>query len=252
MQTVFSKSEGIMGKLLFGEKTEFTKEEFDEKGHIKASGLLHHFERIASDHADALGYGSDVLIKKNWIWVLSKVKYTMHGNIREGETYDIFTYPIPDRGTLYPRGYYITGEDGKLAAAAMSQWCIVNFRTRKLEKTALKMDGEYIDPPAFQEKIEKIRCRDMTEAGVYVAEAEDIDINRHVNNSRYADIVSHITGRNDYKSFTINFHKETFPGDKICLFRGDVKDPAAGCGAGIVVDGRLEDGTDVFRAKVIY
>ena len=47
----------------------FTDTDFDEKGNIRASSLMFHFQEIAAEHADQLGIGYDELIKDNMIWV---------------------------------------------------------------------------------------------------------------------------------------------------------------------------------------
>ena len=232
--------------LLLKEKSAFKNKDFDENGNVRASALLRHFEQIATDHAEMMGIGHDDLIKENRIWVLSKLRFRMHGRIREGELYDIATYPSTGRGAAYPRGYYICDEDENLIVSAMSQWCVVDFETRKLVRSALEFSGEYIDIPAFEEKIEKIKYKEPQSAGVHIVTEEDLDINCHVNNCRYADMTSDVLGRNDYQSFTINFLRETVVGDRIDLLTERAED-----GSDIVV-GMLEDKSVVFQAKVTY
>ena len=105
--------------LLLKEKTAFRNKDFYENGNVRASALLRHFEQIATDHAELMGIGHDDLMKKNWIWVLSKLRFRMHGKIRAGELYDIATYPSMGRGAAYPRGYYICDEDENLIVSAM-------------------------------------------------------------------------------------------------------------------------------------
>lgn len=232
--------------LLLKEKTAFKNDDFDESGNVRASALLRHFEQIATDHAEMMGIGHDDLMKKNWIWVLSKLRFSMHGTIRAGELYDIATYPSTGRGAAYPRGYYICDEDENMIVSAMSQWCVVNFETRRLERSSLELSGEYMETPDFEEKIEKIKYRDPQPAGLHIVTEADLDINCHVNNSRYADMTSEVLGRNDYQSFTINFLKETVVGDRIGLLRERAED------GGDIVVGMLEDESVVFQAKVTY
>ena len=232
--------------LLLKEKSAFKNKDFDESGNVRASALLRHFEQIATDHAEMMGIGHDDLIKENRIWVLSKLRFRMHGRIRAGELYDIATYPSTGRGAAYPRGYYICDEDENLIVSAMSQWCVVDFETRKLVRSALEFSGEYIDIPAVEEKIEKIKYKEPQSAGVHIVTEEDLDINCHVNNCRYADMTSDVLGRNDYQSFTINFLRETVIGDRIDLLTERAED------GGDIVVGMLEDKSVVFQAKVTY
>lgn len=221
----------------------FTDTDFDEKGNIRASSLMFHFQEIAAEHADQLGIGYDELIKDNMIWVMSKLKFKVFGKPAAGRDYELSTYPRPRKGVTYYRDYYLREADGTLTAAGLSHWCVINFATRKIERTSLEFDGEYIDHVVFDEGIEKIKPCEPAAAGVHVVTAEDLDINEHTNNCRYADIVSELLGNSAIRSFNISFVQESRLGDRILLMREDTDE-------GSIVTGKLEDGRKVFQAEV--
>lgn len=223
----------------------FTIEDFDESGALKASALLHAFQEIASDHADALGVGYDELIKNDWIWVLSKVKYEIYDIIEPGVEYRLSTYPRPKKGAAFPRDFYLKDEDGNTAAAGTSMWCVMNFKTRRLERSGVDFEGECIDHAPFAGGIEKIKSNDQTavKAGSHRVTEADLDVNRHVNNGRYADMAGDVLGSGGFSRLVMNFSKEAVLGDEILLYREEQE-------SGIVVTGKLEDGTTIFQALV--
>lgn len=172
-----------------------------------------------------------------------RLKCRLYHKIEAGRQYILSTCPRPKRGLTFFRDYYLSDEQGEPVAAGMSHWCIINFKTRRLEKTDIDFDGEYIDHPAFEEGIEKIKAAEPVLAGRHTVTEEDLDINKHVNNCRYADIMNEVQGRNDYEAFIMNFSKEATLGDEILLYTEAQADET-------IVVGKLEDGTVIFQAKV--
>lgn len=225
------------------EKISFNEGDLNSEGNVKPSSIMHHFQEIAEHHADLLGCGHDELIANDWIWVLSKLKFKLYQRLVPGQEYELLTYPRPKRGLTFFRDYYLKNEKGEPVAAGMSNWCIINFKTRKLEKTDINFEGESIDHPAFEEGIERIKALNPAAAGSHIVTEEDLDINRHVNNCRYADIMYEIPGMTEHESFVMNFSKEAMLGDEILLFT-EQQD------ASTVIMGKLEDGTVIFQARV--
>lgn len=221
----------------------FAENDFDGMGNVKASSLMYVFQEIASHHADDLGIGFEELIKENLIWVMSKLKFEVYERPEPGVEYVLSTYPRPKKGVTYFRDYYIHDGEGKLMVAAIAHWFVINFDTRRIERTDLKFDGEYIDRPAFEKGIEKIKLPELTKAGIHVVDEADMDINRHMNNCRYADMIGEVTGKGGYKSFVINFSHESMLGDEISLYAGKEDERT-------VIVGRLESGETVFQARM--
>ena len=137
-------------------------------GSIRAGSLMYEFQEIATSHAEALGIGFDELMADNRIWVMSKLRFRKYFELTEGQSYRIETYPRPKRGVTFYRDYYVYDKDDRLAAAGISHWCVINFRTRRIEKTDIDFDDEYIDKAAFDDGIGKIRADNPVYAGEHV------------------------------------------------------------------------------------
>ena len=129
----------------------------------------------------------------------------------------------------------------------IDSWCS-DFAIVDMDSGAITLPVFYRDPwtDNYEEKIEKIKYKEPQSAGVHIVTEEDLDINCHVNNCRYADMTSDVLGRNDYQSFTINFLRETVIGDRIDLLTERAED------GGDIVVGMLKDESVVFQAKVTY
>lgn len=229
--------------LMLEESISFTDRDFDENGNIKASSLMYAFQEIASDHAASLGFGFDDLIKQDLIWVLSKLKFRVNGVLQKSTAYRLQTYPRPKKGVTFFRDYYILGENDIVLAEGTAYWCIINFKTRKVERTKVNFDGTYIDHEPFENGIERFRINEdeLISIGSHKVTEDDLDENEHVNNCRYADMVEKVLA--GHTMFSIYFSKEARMGDEILLYKEEINGDT-------IVAGKLPDGTGVFQAKV--
>ncbi len=223
----------------------FKDEDTDDRGDIKISSLMYHFQEIAAAHAGKLGAGFDDLMENGLIWVMTKLKFSIFCRMYKDTAYVLSTYPRKKKGVTFFRDYYICDFNGNIMAAAESHWCIINFNTRKIERTDIDFDGEYTAREAFEEGIEKITIPELDEVGKYVVKEADLDRNQHTNNCRYGDIISDVAGGNNCSRFIINFVHEARLGDMIYLYRGFSGDKT-------VTVGKLDDGTPVFRSCAVY
>ena len=218
------------------------EEDLHQGGNIRAGKLLLRFQDIAAAHAETLGIGFDELMKDKRIWVMSKLRFRIYGQFKAGEEYVLETYPRPKRGVTFFRDYYVYDSDNRLVAAGISHWCVINFESRRIEKTDIDFDGEYTDKVPFEDGIAKIRAGELIPAGEHIVAEEDLDRNRHTNNCRYADMVEEMIGGKEYNDFTINFSKEALFGDVINLLREETTE-------GFIVAGKLVDDTVIFQAE---
>ncbi len=230
--------------LQYQKDVRLTERDFDKNGNPRPGSLLHLFQEAAAEHATAAGAGFDDMIRQNLIWVVTKLKYEMLAPLAPGAVYALTTYPKPKRSLAYQRDYYLHDAAGNELVVASSQWCIINFQTRKVERSSFDYQGEFCNKIAFPEGFERIRLPELTPAGRYVITERDLDRNEHTNNCRYADIVAGVLDRKEaIRRFLIHYAKETRLHDEIQLFQASTED-------GRIVVGKLPDGVTVFTAKV--
>lgn len=224
---------------------EFKLSESDigKNGNIKAASLMYEFQEIAAKHATLLNLGFDKLMVNNYIWVMTKLRFKTYMKFKAGESYTLETYPRPKKGVSYFRDYYVYDSQGTLMAAGMSQWCIINFDTRRIERAKIDFDGEYIDKAALEDGIGKIKVTELRHVGYHKVVESDLDRNQHTNNCRYADMIEDVVDDEAYSDFTINFSKEALLNDLINLYEEKNEDKS-------IVVGKLEDDTIIFQAEI--
>ena len=196
----------------------FERSDFTPAGSVRASAILHAFQDIAKAHASAEGLGFDRLIARNLIWVITKYRFRVLGDIRPDTDYTLLSFPRRTGSLIYDRDFHILSQDGGELAVGTSQWCIVNALTRHVEQTDLDFAGVYNPVPAMPEGIERIRPKALALVSHHTVTKEDLDENDHTNNCRYADMALELLGVQSVRELTMTFASETRLGDEIGLY----------------------------------
>lgn len=232
---------------MFSEKITLRNSDFDFYGRIKPSSVLDVFQEAATRHAELLGVGFARSKEKNMLWVLTKVRYTVHKNVGIQTNVIMNTCAYKPERLEFRRDYSIKSEDGEVLVTGSSLWAVINAETRKLMRasdiygenplgTEYLYDGKILRIRDFDgEKLEKTQT----------AEYSDIDRNGHVNNRRYADFVQNVSdSKREIKSFQIDYHKEVMVGDTVEFFREENENTAHIKG--------VKDGTVLFICEEEY
>ncbi len=215
----------------------FTESDFTSDGVLKPGLLIYEFQDAGAEHMTREHVGFTDLMERELMWVLTKMKYKLYGKAEPNKEYKIVTAPCAAGSYLYYRDYVLYDGD-TVVAVLSSEWCIVNFNTRKVVQTdIIKMEGEYCDGIPMLGGIKRLRPRNLVPKAKYTVKETDLDGNDHMNNRRYIDVALDAMGKESVNELTINFAKETRLGDSfdICLSED-----------GSMVSGVLPDGTLVF------
>lgn len=193
---------------------------------IKLSAVFNYFQEIAATHADNLGIGFDAIAgKHNVLWVLTRMRVDILKYPVWDEEVTVETWPQLPRKYEFERDYIMRDANGTEIARAVSSWAIIDLDTHELRKTEL-IDIEYpevITERAIDCNLTKIKPSGQPEI-VYkkLIGCSDIDMNGHINNSKYIDYITDCFSMDELKqyragSIQVNYLNEAFPGDTIVL-----------------------------------
>ena len=219
-----------------------TEEDFNHKGIIKAESLFRYLQKAAANQTVKYGVSVEELIEQGYMWALTKMKVIINGDILPGRKYTFATFPLHQKRATFKREFFVcetekyAGLDSPMVAVGTSQWCVMDFVTRKLVRKSgigeslaeVCEDSEIIPGP-----IEKIRGSELEYAGIHTVNEEDLDSNRHTNNCRYLTMAENCIDRQG-NTVIVNNVMETSLGDEIRLY----KEEGAG---GSFVEGRKAD-----------
>jgi acyl-ACP thioesterase len=131
--------------------------------------------------------------------------------------------------------------DGTHLCDGISQWCIMDFVTRRIIRVPKDFVGEFYTTPILPDGFERFRPEAPVPAGTYTITEADLDGNNHTNNCRYADMIEQVLPHTSGADFSISFAKETRLGDVIELFTSPAEN-------GRTIVGGNVDGQNVFSA----
>lgn len=220
-------------------------EDFDEFGKIRADRVFQFFQIVAESQVNALGIGPDDLLKRDYIWVLTKMRVKYTGEMRVGEKYICTTFPASQKRATFKRDYYINyASDGadpeKAVVIGASQWCILNYKTRKLEKTDVIFNIPVEEINMIEGVFPKIHGDTPESVMKHRVNACDLDYNDHCNNVRYIALSEEATVKNIKDSLYVNFVSEVRFGEEFEILVEEN-------GEGTYVEGRKDDGTIVYQ-----
>lgn len=200
-------------------------------GKLKLSALMLMLQEIATEHADILGVGCNLLNSTNMGWVLSKLLIEVDKIPSWGEKIEIKTWASERERIVTYREFEIFSQDGKKLFCARSQWLLFDMATRKINRLCAL--------PAWQSDPQHSTCCDF-QAHLHPAKEnsfsasckvryDDIDLNRHVNNAVYMawglEALPHaFLNAHTPKLIEINFLEEVMPNDEIdslCQLSGE-------------------------------
>lgn len=211
---------------MFSKKYSLRTSDYDVNKNLRISSILDLFQDAAGIHSDLLNVGYDDLIKQNLIWVLLRTKLVVHSMPEMHSDVTVKTWPHKPSSFGYIRDYQILDDNGNVITEGSSLWAIIDSTLRKpviTDNCIYKIDS-YYDDPAFDVKISKrLRDFDTEELSPYSVcpSASDIDINGHVNNTKYANFAFNslnTLGEPDIREFQIDYHHEIMMKDKVSIY----------------------------------
>lgn len=190
---------------------------------LRPGALLELMQEMAGGHAELLGIGRQMLLAKNLVWVLTRIEVKMERYPRFGETLTIETFPMPNRRWFFPRYFIFRDASGAQIGCAGSLWVLLDVHARRMSPPdpvlpLMPDNSDLTAPMGMPATVAQIEaapaCKDVFP--VYT----DLDMNGHVNNTRYLDWCCNALGvdamrTQELTSFALNFNQEILPGQSV-------------------------------------
>ncbi len=219
-------------------------------GTLALRSLCDFLQEAAGNHARALGVSVQDLLQRQLTWVLSRLRVQIHRLPANGEQVTVRTWPSGIDRLFALRDFTVRDAQDAILASAVSAWLILDTRSRR----PVRIQGIF-DPPdtsavprAFAADLEKLaQCASPESESTITVRWSDLDVNQHVNNSRYAEwVVEGVAARSlgILTSLDMDFLAETqHPGSVVVRTR--TEDPIRKAHAIV----RAGDGVEVARAR---
>lgn len=156
------------------------------------TALCNNVLNIAGVDAQRNGFGVDMLMQRNWSWVLSRMATEFDSRPEQYTSYSIRTWVNYDSRLLSSRNFELTDAEGRIFGRVASQWAIIDLASRRpvdLTQLAEAYTDLLSDEPSPCERPRKLRAVEPSQTFEHRVVYSDIDFNRHVNTMRYVDMM---------------------------------------------------------------
>ena len=190
-----------------------------------ASAIMRFMQDAANCHMEGAGPSYDELFDSGRAFVIARFALDCPAALRSHDEITVETWAAPSRAASFIRCYRIL-RDGEIIAEATGVWALVDTASGSL----VRVDECGIDY-GTEDAIEvdaPIRFRipqdaTLREVGRHTVTYADIDVNRHMNNTRYADMLCSYLPMEGKRvlSASIAYAAEAPLGEEIAIYRAE-------------------------------
>lgn len=198
--------------------------DFDRYAHLLPSSILDVFQDVAGVNAEQVpGMTWKELSDAGLFWVVTRIKYEVVETPALHEQVIARTWPLAPTRLGFQRDYTIRKLDGSLLVKCSSDWILMDYKTRSFASARDFYNGpdDFSEEKVFDKKLRKIKTFEPEDEGTqFDVSFVDIDINGHVNNSKYPNFVLNalnLAEGETIKTFQIDYRHELRPGDKVTI-----------------------------------
>lgn len=194
----------------FKKDIEVDVHDVDFNGVCRASSLMKYIQAAAQMQLTENGMSYDNLRARDRAFILSRIRLEFYEPIYTYDKLEAHTFPCISRGYSFLRCYGLY-KNGVTVGRAISIWALIDTKSRGLVKVA---DFD-LNLPTYEPwdnlVLSHIRLPStMKKVGTYTVAYADLDQNKHINNTKYADIFANFLplDKKRIDTMTINYMNE--------------------------------------------
>ena len=236
---------------IYQEKIFINSNDVDDHYDLKISTIFKYLQQVSTNHSELLGLGMKSTVDRGMFWVITRMHVKILKMPKMLETLTVTTHPGDLMMFIFPRFYEVYNELGELCITASAAWVLLDINTHKVvtkplednfgyKGTSLPEDLPLPNRVIYDDNLAKVENRTVRYG--------DIDLNGHLNNTKYIDYIIDTHDIHFYKKYRvneilINYEKEINDGDSVDIF-------TSGNNPEVIVGD--VNGTHSFSAKVTY
>ncbi|MBQ7415821.1 MAG: hypothetical protein IJW14_02130 [Oscillospiraceae bacterium] len=193
----------------------------DRFGRLKPSMLLLFAQEVAGHHSDQLSFTYEGLAARGLFWAVIRNRVQITRLPREHETITIETWPMPTTRTAYPRSTVAYDAEGNELFRSVSLWVLMDLNTRAMilpGKSGVELEGTLRGTELASPR--SLAPRPLTNSRRRTVSFTDLDVNGHMNNTRYLEWIMDLLPSSFHKDhpvkdFTLCYMNEAREGQAL-------------------------------------
>lgn len=219
------------GKMRYTEKYKVTSHDVDVNNNMKPSLVLRYMQETANHQMRDRKPSYYELFFAGKSFIITRITIEVYEQIHQYDEIEVATWRCPEKGATFIRCYEITC-DNRVCARAYSVWAVTNHQTGKLCKASEVDISNYdTDEPLSLSLPNRFRLpKDLAyaKAGEKEVFYSDVDMNLHMNNTHYPDMLWNFIPdvmSKEVTSVNLRFMKEAPLGGKVEIYMGKMDVP---------------------------
>lgn len=199
--------------------------ECDFKNNMKLSAVLRQVEQVSMDNCTAIGIDADLYAKTKSAFLLSRLALEYRKRVTVGDALKLVTTAALPIRAVYHRYTGVYDASGEEAVGVDTRWVLVNTETRRIyRKPPDAFDLPFLEQPEQENSFDLKKSDSLEKVAEERAEYSRTDINRHLNNAEYADLICNhlpveVLEHSSVKRLVIYYQNELPLGDTIEIYR---------------------------------
>lgn len=194
---------------------------------ISPSALSNLVLGVAGIDAQRKGFGTDVLNRDNFSWVLLRMAIEYDSRPEQYSEITITTWVSDYARMMSTRNFTLQDSEGREIGRVVTQWCMIDLSTRRpVDLTTPAVAATYghyvVDCPSPCEAPRRLGAIEPQTSRNHRVVYSDIDFNGHVNTLRYIDMMLDCLPLEEFRGersmrLDLNFQHECRYGEELLI-----------------------------------
>ena len=197
----------------------------DFRSLLKPSALLRYVEQVSADHARTFGMTDQFFKDHGVAFLVGKQALKFDRVPQRAEKLTLLTRAEASRRGSVKRITTVTDAEGKQVAMVDCRWIVVSLaENRILREPGWTVDGFWNETVEGELPLQLHKCREgLASAGEWTVRYSQCDLNDHLNNAFYLDLVCDalpldVVRKGPVTFASINYHREVPMGETVEVF----------------------------------
>ena len=197
----------------------------DFRSLLKPSALLRYVEQVSADHARTFGMTDQFFKDHGVAFLVGKQALKFDRVPQRAEKLTLLTRAEASRRGSVKRITTVTDAEGKQVAMVDCRWIVASLaENRILREPGWTVDGFWNETVEGELPLQLHKCREgLTSAGEWTVRYSQCDLNGHLNNAFYLDLVCDalpldVVRKGPVTFASINYHREVPMGETVEVF----------------------------------
>lgn len=197
----------------------------DFRSLLKPSALLRYVEQVSADHARTFGMTDQFFKDHGVAFLVGKQALKFDRVPQRAEKLTLLTRAEASRRGSVKRITTVTDAEGKQVAMVDCRWIVVSLAEgRILREPGWTVEGFWNETVEGELPLQLHKCREgLASAGEWTVRYSQCDLNGHLNNAFYLDLVCdalplEVVRKGPVTFASINYHREVPMGETVEVF----------------------------------